>query len=325
MHTVAVVAFDGISVFEMAVACEVFGIDRSEMGLPNYRLIVCGVERGPLRTKAGFSMRPRYGLRALEGADTIVVPAWRRIDEPPPARLLNALRRAHKRGARLASLCSGAFVLAAAGLLDGRRATTHWMYAAQFAARYPNVRLDPAVLYVEDGNVYTSAGTAAGIDLCLHLVRKDHGAEVANMFARRMVVAPHRDGGQAQYLQRPMRVDAGDDAIARTMDWAIAHVDEPLTVEDLAARAKLPARTYARRFRASTGTTPYAWLLHQRVLLAQRLLETTDRGVERIAEECGFGSASTLRLHFERVVRVPPLLYRRTFRRAHSPAFRAAS
>jgi transcriptional regulator GlxA family with amidase domain len=325
MHTVAVVAFDDISVFEMAVACEVFGIDRSDMGLPNYRLIVCGLEPGPLRTKAGFTMRPAKSLRALERADTIIVPAWRDVEEPPPARLLSSLRRAHARGARIASLCSGAFVLAAAGLLDGRRATTHWMYAAKLAERYPKVLLDPAVLYVEDGNVYTSAGTAAGIDLCLHLVRNDHGAEVANMFARRMVVAPHRDGGQAQYLQRPMRVDADDDAIARTMEWALGHLEDPLTVEDLAHRAGLPPRTYARRFRSSTGTTPYAWLLHQRVLLAQRLLETTDHSVERIAQECGFGSPATLRFHFERAVRVPPLLYRRAFRRTHPPAFRAAS
>lgn len=324
MHTVAVVAFDDISVFEMAVACEVFGIDRSDMGLPNYRLLVCGAEPGPLRTKAGFRIEPRYGLRMLAKADTIVVPAWRDVDEAPLPELLAALRRAHARGARIASLCSGAFVLAAAGLLSGRRATTHWMYAEKLRARYPDVRLDPAVLYVEDGNVYTSAGTAAGIDLCLHLVRKDHGAEVANMFARRMVVAPHREGGQAQYLQHPVSVDADDGSVARTLEWALARLGAPLTVEDLARRAGLPPRTFARRFRATVGTSPHQWLIGQRVRLAQRLLETTDQSVERIAERCGFGAAATLRLNFERLVRTSPALYRRTFRRSRTQPLAAA-
>lgn len=325
MHTVAVVAFDDISTFELAVACEVFGIDRSDMGLPNYRLLVCGVEPGPLRTKAGFRMEPRHGLRALDKADTVVVPAWRDIDEAPPPRLLAALRRAHARGARIASLCSGAFVLAAAGLLSGRRATTHWMYAEKFRARFPDVHLDQAVLYVEDGGLYTSAGTAAGIDLCLHLVREDHGAEVANMFARRMVVAPHREGGQAQYVASPVRVHTEDDAVARTMEWALGHLDAPLTVEDLAKRAGLAPRTFARRFRATVGTSPHQWVIGHRVRLAQRLLETTDLSVERVAERCGFGAAATLRLAFERLVRLSPLLYRRAFRSSHTRPLAAAS
>ena len=198
MHTVALVVFDQVPPFEMAVPCEVFGIDRSDMGVPNYRLIVCAAEEGPLRTKAGVGIEAPYGLSDLHGAQTVVVPAWRDVEETPPAALLEALRRSYRRGARIVSLCSGAFVLAAAGLLDGRRATTHWMYADAFAKRFPAIEVDPAVLYVDEGQILTSAGTAAGIDLCLYLVRQAYGAEAANVFARRTVVPPHRDGGTAQ-------------------------------------------------------------------------------------------------------------------------------
>lgn len=316
MQTVAVVVFDRVPVFEFAVPCEVFGIDRSAMGLPNYRLLVCAAEPGPLRTNAGVTIATAHGLEALAGADTVVVPAWRDIDEAPPPALLAALRAAHGRGARLASLCSGAFVLAAAGLLDGRRATTHWMYARALAERYPAVRVDPDVLYVDAGSVLTSAGTAAGIDLCLHLVRLDYGAAVANLFARRMVVPPHREGGQAQYVEAPLPQAPDGIPLGPTLDWALGHLAEALTVERLAARAGLSPRTFARRFRAETGTTPLQWLLAQRVLAAQRQLETSDRAVERVAEDCGFGTAATLRLHFGRLVGVAPTAYRRAFRQA---------
>jgi AraC family transcriptional regulator, transcriptional activator FtrA len=315
MHTVALVIFDQISPFEMAVPCEVFGTDRSEMGMPNYRLNVCALEEGPLRTKAGFTIEAPYGLSKLREADTIVVPAWRDIDETPPAELLEAVRRSYARGTRIASLCSGAFILASAGLLEGRRATTHWMYTDTLAKRFPNVEVDPSVLYIDEGQVLTSAGTAAGIDLCLHLVRLDYGAEVANMFARRMVIPPHRDGGQAQYVQAPMPARSDEGLLTETLAWAHANLGEPLTVAAMAQRARMSTRTFARRFREVTGTTPLRWVLNQRILAAQRQLETTDTSVDWIAQECGFGTGATFRLHFKRVVGVSPTDYRKTFRR----------
>jgi transcriptional regulator GlxA family with amidase domain len=228
--------------------------------------------------------------------------------------LLEALRAADRRGARLVSVCTGAFVLAAAGLLDGKRATTHWMYAAELARRYPQVLVDPRVLYVDAGNILTSAGTAAGIDLLLHIVRLDHGAEVANAVARRMVVPPHRDGGQAQFVDMPMPDPVADQPLADVLGWMLEHLDEEMSVGDLAQRAGTSPRTFARRFRALAGTTPHQWLLTQRVLLAQRLLETSDEPVERVAQRCGFGSASGLRQHFLRAVAASPQAYRRAFR-----------
>lgn len=315
-HRVAAVACHGVAPFELAVSCEVFGIDRSELGVPWYRYRVCAAEPPPLRTSVGFTIDTPYGLDDVVRADTVVVPAWgaARMDHEPPTALLDALRTAHARGARVLSVCTGAFVLAAAGLLDGRRATTHWMHAEELARRYPAVRVEPGVLYVDEGDVMTSAGTAAGIDLCLHVVRLDFGAEVANAVARRMVVPPHRDGGQAQYVEAPMLTLAGADLFARTMAWMQEHLDEPMTVEDLAERAAMSPRTFARRFRATTGTTPLQWLLRQRVLLAQRLLETTDEPVELVARRCGFGTAAGLRQHFRRTLSTSPLVYRRTFR-----------
>jgi AraC family transcriptional activator FtrA len=228
--------------------------------------------------------------------------------------LLDALRAAHRRGARIMSVCTGAFVLAAAGLLDGRPATTHWMYTEELAARFPEVRVDPRVLYVDDGDVLTSAGTAAGIDLCLHVVRLDHGAEVANAVARRMVVPPHRDGGQAQYVESPLASGPGDDPLGGTLGWALEHLDEPLSVADLARRAAISPRSFARHFLRVTGTTPHQWLLSQRLLLAERLLESSDLSVERVASRSGFGSAAALRAHFQRARATSPSAYRRLFR-----------
>ena len=305
--------FDQVPPFEMAVPCEVFGIDRSAMGVPNYRLMVCAAEEGPLRTKVGFGIEAPYALSDLQEAHTVVVPAWRDVEETPLTALLEALQQSYRRGARIVSLCSGAFVLAAAGLLDGRRATTHWMYTEVFAKRFPAVKLDPTVLYVDEGQILTSAGTAAGIDLCLYLVRLDYGAEVANVFARRMVVPPHRDGGQAQYVQSPVASGPSEGPLTETLEWACANLEESLTVERLAAHASMSARTFARRFREVTGTTPLKWLLNQRILAAQRQLETLNVPVEWIARNCGFGTSATLRLHFKRVVGVSPTVYRKTF------------
>ena len=319
-HTVAALVHHGVSPFELSVACEVFGLDRSELVDPWYRLIICSLVEGPVKASAaeGLSFNTPFGVADLDQADTIVVPNWKPGAEPRPE-LAEALLAAHDDGARIISFCSGAFLLAAVGLLDGRPATTHWNYAAELAERYPLVDVAADVLYVIDGRVMTSAGTAAAIDLCLHVVRSDHGAEVANAVARRMVVPPHRDGGQAQYVEAPIPpIGEVDDPMRRTIDWALANLAEPLTVEVLARQAATSPRTFARRFVAITGTTPLRWLLQQRVLLAQRLLETTDLPVERIATDCGFGTPAGMRLHFQRHVGTSPLAYRRTFRAASS-------
>jgi transcriptional regulator GlxA family with amidase domain len=317
-HTVAAVVANDLSPFEFAVACEVFGIDRSDdVGFPWYRFLVCGADPSPITTKTGFTLNAPYGLEGLRRADTIVVPASGHLagSTSENERLLDALRRAHRRGARIMSVCSGAFVLAAAGLLDGRTATTHWMYASELARSYPKITVDPDVLYVDDGDILTSAGTAAGIDLCLHVVRQDYGAEAANVVARRMVIPPHRDGGQAQFVATPLPDVPADDPFADTLVWIQAHLDEPLAVPDLARRSAMSPRTFARRFRDTTGATPHQWLLRQRILLAQRLLERTDLSVDVIATQCGLGTATNLRQHFQRIVRTSPNAYRRTFQK----------
>jgi AraC family transcriptional activator FtrA len=313
-HTVAVVVTDGVPAFELGVPCEVFGVDRSELGVRWYRFLVCAPEPGQVVTSSGFSILAPHGLEALSRADTIVLTPLGDNSEPPEA-LLEALVRAHRRGKRLVALCTGATVLAAAGLLDGRPATTHWMHAEELATRYPQVKVDPAVLYVDDGNILTSAGTAAAIDLCLHIVALDFGAEVANAVARRMVVAPQREGGQAQFVEMPLTGIQANDRFSETLQWVQAHLHEPLSVESLARQAVLSPRTFARRFHDTTGTTPYRWVLLQRVLLAQRLLETTDLAVDAIADQCGMGTPA-LRDHFQRIVRTSPGRYRRTFRQA---------
>jgi transcriptional regulator GlxA family with amidase domain len=314
-HIVAALITHGVSPFELSVACEVFGLDRSELVDPWYELRVCATVDPPVRAKSsgGLTIDTPFRLADIEQAGTVVIPMWN-VDDVPSAELVDALRAAHHRGARILSFCSGAFLLAHAGLLDGRRATTHWMWADLLVERFPSVCVEPDVLYVVEGNVMTSAGTAAAIDLCLYLVRQDHGAEVANAVARRMVVPPHRDGGQAQYIQAPVPAcaDMGD-PFREALDWAVEHLDQPLTVEVLARRAATSPRTFARRFVAATGTTPLQWLLRQRVLLAQRLLETTDDPIERVATTCGFGTAAGMRVHFQRQVGTSPMAYRRTF------------
>jgi transcriptional regulator GlxA family with amidase domain len=257
LKTVAAVAINGVAPFELAVACEVFGIERAELGGPWYRFLVCAAEPPPIRTSIGFTIDTPHGLEGLRDADIIIVPPGQ--TDPPPADLLEELRRANRRGARILSVCTGAFILAAAGLLDGRPATTHWAHSAELAARYPKIKLNRDVLYVDDGDILTSAGTAAGIDLCLHVVRQDLGAEIANGIARRMVVPPHRDGGQAQFVDQPLPDLPGCDPFVDTLVWVEEHLGEPISVEDLAARSAMSSRTFARRFRGTTGTTPHQW------------------------------------------------------------------
>lgn len=313
LHRIAVVAFDRISPFHLSVPCLVFE-RQPGTGMPAFELRVCAAEAGPLRTEAGFAIQAEHGLEGLAGADTVIVPSWRSVEEPAPADLRDALRQAHGRGARLVGLCLGTFVLADAGLLDRRPATTHWAALDAFAKRHPQVRLQPDVLYVDDGDVLTSAGTAAGIDCCLHLVRRHHGAEVANRIARRLVVAPHRQGGQTQYIEQPIAASQGDERLGEALAWAMAHLDQPIAVDTLAARALMSRRTFTRRFRLATGTSLGAWLAHQRLARAQRLLETTARPLDAIAAEAGFGTAMSLRQHFAAALGTSPSAYRRSFR-----------
>jgi transcriptional regulator GlxA family with amidase domain len=308
-----VVAFDRISPFHLSVPCVVFGEDRRGGGLPDFDLRVCAAETGALTTTAGFSIAVTHGLDALAEAHTIIVPSWRDPDERPPAALLDALRAAHARGAQLVGLCLGAFVLAAAGILDDRPASTHWAWAADFARRYPRVRLDPDVLYVDDGNVMTSAGTAAGLDCCLHVLRRMCGAQAANYVARRLVVPPQRQGGQAQFVQQPMPPNLRGDRLSGLLDWVSGNLHLPHTLDTLAGRALMSRRTFTRRFRLATGTTVGAWLLAQRLARAQQLLESTDASVEAIAGDAGFGSAASLRQHFGDAFRTSPSAWRREF------------
>lgn len=312
-----VVALLGAQVhpFELGVVCEVFGLDRTDDGLPNFDFAVCAARPQPLRTSGGLTVRPEHGLERTRTADLLVVPAWG-PDEPPGPGVVEALRAAVDRGSRVLSVCSGAFLLAGAGLLDGRRATCHWHHAEQFRARHPGVDLAPDRLYVDDGPITTSAGTAAGIDACLHLVRRELGAEVANGIARRMVVPPHRGGGQAQYVDTPVPLHSEDD-LAPLLTWVQANLDRPHAVADLAERVHMSPRTFARRFTAATGTAPHQWITRQRVLLAQRLLEQDALDVETIARHTGFGSAETLRHHFVRQLATTPTAYRGTF--SHQP------
>ncbi|MEX5236157.1 helix-turn-helix domain-containing protein [Kocuria arenosa] len=311
ISNVAVIVFDEVSPFELGVACEAWAIDRSADGLPVMDFAVCSPDGGPVRTIAGFDVAVHHGLDRVAEADLVVLPAMSR-DIPVPAEVIHALRAAHDRGARLLSICSGAFVLGAAGLLDGRRCTTHWMHTAELAERFPAAQVVPEVLYVEDGTILTSAGTAAGLDACLHLWRQEFGSAAANTVARRMVVPPQRQGGQAQFIKDPVPEHRAE-TLDPLLTWIVGHLDEPLDVDALARRAAMSPRTFARRFRDETGTTPHAWITARRLHRAEQLLEETDLPVERIATDVGFGNAATLRHHFTRIRRLSPQQYRRRF------------
>jgi AraC family transcriptional activator FtrA len=315
-HQVVVLALPSVVPFDLAVPVQVFGYPRPDLGLRRYRAIVCSERRGRVETASGgFALDVRHGLEALRRADTIVVPGIDDLTLAISPAVIRALRAAHARGARLVSICTGAFVLAEAGLLNGRRATTHWADVPEFCRRFPDVSVDSGVLYVDGDRVLTSAGIAAGIDLCLHIVRKDYGAAVANTVARRLVVAPHRSGGQAQFIPQPVDPsNAGEAVFEVTREWARRHLGEPITVARLAARAGMPVRTFARNFARETGVSPLRWLRAQRLLAAQQDLELTDRSVTQVALRWGFGSALSLRIHFRRALGTSPLAYRRTFR-----------
>jgi transcriptional regulator GlxA family with amidase domain len=311
LSTVAALVLPEVSPFEFGTICEVFGIDRSTEGVPPFELRVCGPTAGePVSSTVGMSVVPDHGLDGLRGADLVAVAATRQRSFPEP--VLEALREAAAAGSTMLSVCSGAFVLGAAGLLDDRHCTTHWINVDELRERYPRARIDPDVLFVDDGNLITSAGTAAGIDACLHLVRRELGSAIVNVIARRMVVPPQRDGGQRQFVEQPVPRSSSD-GLAPVLDWALDHLEVEHSVTDLARRARMSDRSFARRFVAETGTTPHRWLTLQRVLRAQRLLEDTDLGIDEVAERSGFGGGALLRHHFRKVVGVAPADYRRTF------------
>ena len=307
-HRVVALALPSVVLLDLAAPAHLFG----HCGRPHYRFTLAGVDAGPVLTSTGFAVHASRGLAALARADTIVVPGVA-VDVPVDPRALAALRRAHRRGARIMSVCTGAFVLAAAGLLDGRRATTHWRSTDELARRHPRVEVEPGVLYVDEGSILTSAGVASGLDLCLHVIRRDHGAALAAEIARRTVIAPHRDGGQAQYVPQPLESAPADGSLAAVCAWALEHLAAPLDVPTLARRASMSPRTFARRFRAAHGTTPGQWVLEQRTRAAQTLLERSDLPVEVIATRTGFGSAAVLRTHFHRRLGTTPTAYRRRF------------
>ena len=311
--TVAVLAFDAISLFHLSVPCLVFGENGQDAGIPSLTLKVCAAEPGTLRSTAGIGVYAPFGLDDLDDAGTVIVPSWRDPAQPAPQAMLDALRLAHAGGARIGGLCLGAFVLADAGLLDGRRATTHWLRADLFAQRYPSVLLDRDVLYVDEGDVITSAGTAAGLDCCLHLLRSDWGAEVANRVARRMVLAPHRQGGQAQFIEQSLPVSGTSHRLSQVLDDVLGSLGQSYSLDDLAAHAAMGRRTFTRHFRQLTGTTVGQWLLNQRLSLAQRLLVTTDCPIEAVATAAGLGSAASLRQHFAATFKTTPSAYRRQF------------
>lgn len=312
-HLVVALAYDRLCTFEFGCVTELFALERPELGVDWYRFAVCASEPGPLRAAGGITVVAPYALRRLDRADTIVVPGWRDPDEAPPEALLKKIRQAYRRGARLCSICSGVFVLAAAGVLDGKTVTTHWRYAEKLRQRYPRVRVEPDALYVDEGQIITSAGSAAGLDMLLHLVRRDYGGAVANRVAQRLVVAPHREGGQAQFVPRPMPPDDSG-RLARLMDWMRQHAALPHTLRALAERAAMSPRTLQRQFHEATGMAPYEWLVRERVAAAREMLEAqTPLPIGRIAELAGFGSEESMRRHFRRIVLTSPAAYRDKF------------
>ena len=313
LRSVAVLLQEPVSLFEYGVLAEVFGIDRTEEGVPAFDYRVCAETPGALDARNGTSVTAAFGLEAATDADLVAVPASNSAREPSPA-VVDVLLSAVERGAWVMSVCSGAFTLGAAGLLDERDCTTHWRHAAELAQLHPRARVDPDVLYVRDGTVITSAGTAAGIDAALHLVRLELGSAVASTIARRMVVPPHRDGGQRQYIDRPVPTTEAE-SLGPVLEWMLEHLDAPVTVEELARRATMSPRTFARRFVAETGTTPHQWVTDQRVLRARQLLEETDLPVEAVARDAGFGSAALLRHHFTRCTGITPTAFRTQHRR----------
>jgi len=314
---IAIVAFDGITPFHLSVPCLVFGGNRTDPAVAAFDVVVCAADEGPLGTTAGFSITAQSRLADLDSADVVIMPSWHDDCRDASPELLEALRRAHRGGATVVGLCLGAFPLAQAGLLDGRTATTHWQRAETLAERHPKVRVNPDVLYVDEGNIVTSAGVAAGLDCCLHLLRRLSGAEVANRRARRLLIAPHRQGGQAQFIERPLPVTSTDGRLSQVLEWVMQHLEQPHSIESLAKRASMSNRNFTRHFRQATGTSFKQWILNQRLAHAQRMLESSDVPIELVAQQSGFVTGLSLRQHFQTALRLSPSAYRKQFR-SHS-------
>jgi AraC family transcriptional activator FtrA len=312
---IAVLAFDGISPFHLSVPCLVFGEDRTALGLPRFEFRICAVRAGPIHTEAGLTVAAPHGLEGFDGADIVIIPSWRHLDEPPAPLLMEAMRQAHRRGALIVGLCLGTFAIAAAGLLSGRGAATHWAYAERLQKLHPDIAVDASVLYVDNGDVVTSAGVAAGLDCCLHIVRARYGAEAALRLARQIVLSPHRQGGQAQFIEHPVAKSADADRFTQALDAVRATLGEAHSLDRVADAAGLTRRTFTRRFQKSIGTSFGDWLTSQRIELAQRLLEATEKSMDIVAFEAGFGSATSLRQHFAARLRTSPAQYRREFSR----------
>lgn len=312
-NSYAVIVFNGVNPFHLSVPCIIFRPDANDSKLPNFKLKVCAADPSPIQTNVGYSIHATHSLADLKDVETVIVPSWRNTSELPPKTLLDALRKAHRRGSKIVSFCLGSFVLAAAGLLDGRKATTHWKSAGELAERYPKINVEPKVLYVDEGDIVTSAGCAAAIDCCLHLLRTRHGAELANHIARRMVVPPFRQGGQAQFIEQPAFSSETPDRLSLVMEWMMQNLDASHTLDELAGRALMSRRTFTRRFRQMTGITVGQWLLNQRLALAQRMLETTNTPIEIIAEAAGFASPAIFRRCFGQAFGIRPSVYRREF------------
>lgn len=313
--TIAVAAYDGINPFHLSIPHMVFDKSRNENdGGPHFNVMTCGIREGEIETSMGFSISAKYPLKALSVAQIVIIPSWRNLDTPVPPILIDALKAAHKNGAKIVGLCLGTIVLAEAGLLDGKQVTTHWKWADDFSRRYPAVQLDASQLYIDQGDVVTSAGVAAAIDCCLHLLRQICGAEIANQVARKMVVAPHRQGGQAQFIDKPLPVSRQDHRLSQLLQWVTLHPELPHTVDSLSERAMMSRRTFTRHVRQITGTTIMQWLLEQRLAKAQRMLESGSQPVEVVAAESGFGSVASLRQHFAKALNISPSSYRKQFR-----------
>jgi transcriptional regulator GlxA family with amidase domain len=320
MSTIAVLMFNGADLFETSVPVSVFGLDRTVSGAPTFKLLPVAAENEPIVMTSGVRVDAPYLLDSLDEAGIIVIPSWRDPSERPPRQVLDAVTKAHHDGAVIVSLCMGAFVLAATGLLDNRRAATNWFHAARLQEMYPRVQVDSSALFIDHGDVVASAGCTAGIDACLHVVRKIWGAQAALVIARRMVVPPLRSGGQAQFIDQPLPPPLGSDTLAEAMTFALEHLDEALDADSLARQAHMSRRSFDRRFRDATGTSVTQWLLHQRVLRAQRLLENTDLPIDAVARKVGMSTAITLRPHFRRVIGVSPQRYREAFRLTEATA-----
>jgi AraC family transcriptional regulator, transcriptional activator FtrA len=310
-HLVVALAYDQLCTFELGCVIEIFALPRPELNVPWYEFTVCSIERGPIRAAGGLLVSVPHKPKLLEVADTIIIPGWRDLDAPPPAKLLARLRAAHERGTRICTICSGVFLLAATGLLDGRTVTTHWKYNDQLSRMYPQVRVEANALYIDDGKIITAAGSAAGLDMMLHLIRSDHGTKVANLVARRLVIPPHRSGGQAQFLPSPVQRETG--RLSRLMDWIRSHPTDLHTLESMAQRALMSTRTLQRKFQEATGMTPVAWVVSVRVGIARELLESSSAQIADVAAQTGFGSEESFRRHFRLIVGISPGLYRNQF------------